>query len=74
MMGRTMLAVAVLDATSVTAVVIMQMTSMRANGGRTSKLVSFVPSQTDSPDTLEASDSAKPAPTTVSNQIVLRVH
>ena len=71
MMGRIMPAVAELENISVTDAVIKQMANTRANGGRTSKLVSFVPSQTDSPDSLETSDSAKPAPRKDSNQIIM---
>lgn len=60
--GRRMLAVAVLEATSVIVAVMMQMMSIMAKGGSTSKWVSRRPSHTDSPDAFEASDNAKPAP------------
>lgn len=61
-MGRRMLAVAVLDATSVIVAVIMQMINMMANGGSTFNPDNCAPSQTDRPDTLEASDRANPPP------------
>ena len=61
-MGRRMLAVAELEAKSVSIVVIMQMTSRRANGGSVFKFVKLFPINIDSPDFLEASAKTNPAP------------
>lgn len=61
-MGRRMLAVAELEAISVSDVVIMPVTKSRANGGSVFKLFKPFPSQRDRPDVLEASDMANPAP------------
>jgi hypothetical protein len=57
-----MLAVAVFEATSVMVAVIMQMMSMITNGGKTLRPDNCSPSQADRPDSLDASDKAKPPP------------
>lgn len=61
-MGRRMLAVAVLDATSVIVAVIMHIINMMTNGGRTDKPVNCCPIQSDNPDSCVASDNANPPP------------
>lgn len=61
-MGSMMEAVAALEATSVTAAAIRHTMSMVANGGIALSTDSCSPSHCDSPDTLHASESAKPAP------------
>ena len=48
--------------TSVMVAVIIQMINMTTNGGKTLNSDNLSPSQTESPDTLDASDIAKPPP------------
>ena len=57
-----MLAVAVLDATSVIVAVIIQIINMVTNGGRTDNPASCWPIQSDNPDSRVASDKANPPP------------
>ena len=60
--GRRILAVAVLDATSVIVAVIMQIINIMAKGGSTFNPANCAPNQTDRPDTFDASDRANPPP------------
>jgi len=62
--GRTMLAVAVLDTTSVIHDVRKQTRTRIPKFGNTANIASCSPIQPDRPDTLEASDMAKPLPVT----------
>lgn len=57
-----MLAVAVLDATSVINAVIMQTINMITNGGRDCRPDNCTPNHSDSPDTRQASERANPLP------------
>lgn len=61
-MGNRMLAVAVLDATSVMVAVMTQMMKMMRNGGRLCRPASCSPSHSDRPDFSDASERAKPPP------------
>lgn len=62
-MGRTMLAVAVLDTTSVIHDVRKQTMIIITKCGNTDSSASCSPIQAERPDTLEASDMANPLPT-----------
>ena len=57
-----MLAVAVLDATSVIMAVITQTINIMTKGGRTLSPDNCSPNHSDSPDTRQASERAKPLP------------
>lgn len=61
-MGSKMLAVAVLEATSVMSAVMIQMINMVTNGGKDAKPDSCSPIQSDNPEAAVASDKANPPP------------
>jgi len=69
--GKRMLAVAVLDATSVMVAVITQTINIMTKGGRTLSPDNCSPNHSDSPDTRHASERANPLPVHPTKLIVI---